>query len=158
MGGFFQVTPSNFPPFVSFKGILSRFSYIKPNPFLWIVIFKGSDVTSPTEIRGGVCLVLNFEFVYLFALLFDYSFNLFFWCLKPKHLQKESKLYVGFWVLLSYILMYYSISFFSYFRFHQLSPPHQSLNHLLFKLMIGVLLERTELIMMKCFLKKCLKG
>ena len=33
VGGFFQVTPSNFPLFVSFKGILSKFSYVKPNPY-----------------------------------------------------------------------------------------------------------------------------
>ena len=33
VGGFFQVTPSNFPLFVSFKGILSKFSYVEPNPY-----------------------------------------------------------------------------------------------------------------------------
>ena len=33
VGGFFQVTPSNFPLFVSFKGILSKFSYVKPNSY-----------------------------------------------------------------------------------------------------------------------------
>ena len=38
---------------------LSKFSYIKPNPypiihtFLWIVMFRGSYVTPPTEIRWG---------------------------------------------------------------------------------------------------------
>ena len=33
VGGFFQVTPSNFPLFVSFNGILSKFSYVEPNPY-----------------------------------------------------------------------------------------------------------------------------
>ena len=33
VGGFFQVTPSNFPLFVSFKGILSKFSYVEQNPY-----------------------------------------------------------------------------------------------------------------------------
>ena len=54
MGGFFQVTPSNFPLFVSFKGILSKFSYVEPNPYYRLFVNLGSDVTSHTEIRGGV--------------------------------------------------------------------------------------------------------
>ena len=33
VGGFFQVTPSKSPLFVSFKGIFSKFSYVKPNPY-----------------------------------------------------------------------------------------------------------------------------
>ena len=55
VGGFFQVTPTKFPLFVSFKGILSKFSYVKPNPYyrLFFIIFKGAYVTSPTEICGG---------------------------------------------------------------------------------------------------------
>ena len=33
VGGFFQVTPSNFTLFVSFMRILSKFSYVEPNPY-----------------------------------------------------------------------------------------------------------------------------
>ena len=52
--GFFRSSPQIFD---SFKGILSRFSYAILQTFLWIVIFKGSHVTLPVEIRGGDMII-----------------------------------------------------------------------------------------------------
>ena len=89
VGGFFQVTPSNFPLFVSFKGILSKFSYVEPNPYYRLFCELGvlCYLTYRNLWRWTSCQCLTICKKLVFYLLKVYSFpkNYFnFWNILKK--------------------------------------------------------------------------